>query len=108
MRQKDIFPVYDKLQNREEKECFLNQHSVLLWLTGLSGAGKTTIASGLCKKLFENGFFSQIFDGDNIRDKLNYNLSFSEADRKLNIIRIAVLIVSLALLLKCDNRLKIS
>jgi adenylylsulfate kinase len=43
MRQKDIFPVYDKLQNREEKECFLNQHSVLLWLTGLSGAGKTTM-----------------------------------------------------------------
>ena len=66
-----------------------NQHnSFLLWFTGLSGAGKTTISKILEKELFKKGFFCQILDGDNIRSGINNNLDFSEEGRKENIRRI--------------------
>ena len=58
-------------------------------MTGLSGSGKTTIASGLERKLLENGFFAQVLDGDNIRSGINNNLGFSLEDRLENIRRIA-------------------
>lgn len=61
----------------------------MLWLTGLSGSGKSTIAEGLEKKLFEEGFFAQVLDGDNIRSGINNNLGFSEEDRQENIRRIS-------------------
>jgi signal recognition particle GTPase len=48
----NIHPIFDQLISREEKESFLNQHSRMIWLTGLSGSGKSTIAKGLEKELF--------------------------------------------------------
>ncbi len=74
---------------RETKEARLNQKAKTLWFTGLSGSGKSTIATGLEKKLFEGGFFIQILDGDNIRSGINNNLSFTEEDRIENIRRIS-------------------
>ena len=58
-------------------------------MTGLSGAGKTTIAKQLEERLHELGYFSQILDGDIIRSGINNNLTFTEADRFENIRRIA-------------------
>ena len=84
-----IHPVFNQIHGRAEKERLLNQHSTVIWMTGLSGAGKTTLASHLERALFDRGFLTQILDGDNIRSGINNNLGFSEADRRENIRRIA-------------------
>lgn len=86
---KDIFPVFDQLLSRKQKEERLKQHGCVVWMTGLSGSGKTTIAVALEKMLFEKGYYTQVLDGDNVRAGLNNNLGFSENDRKENIRRIA-------------------
>lgn len=86
-----IYPVYDQLISREEKEAFLNQKAKVFWLTGLSGSGKTTIAKQVERILFNEGYFIQLIDGDNVRSGLCNNLSFSLEDRKENIRRIAEL-----------------
>lgn len=88
-RQENIFPIFDKIAGRAEKEQFLNQKSKVIWMTGLSGSGKTTIAIALEKELLQRGFFTQVLDGDNIRVGINNNLGFSEEDRTENIRRIA-------------------
>ncbi len=75
--------------SRSEKEGLLKQKSVVIWLTGLSGAGKTTLASGLEKALFEKGFLTKILDGDQLRTGINSNLGFSDQDRHENIRRVA-------------------
>ena len=85
----NIHPIFEKMLARETKEARLNQKARTLWFTGLSGSGKSTIATGLEKKLFEDGFFIQILDGDNIRSGINNNLSFTEEDRIENIRRIS-------------------
>ena len=85
----NIFPVFDKIISKEKKEKLLNQKGKVVWLTGLSGSGKTTIAIQLEKELYKLGFLVQILDGDNIRAGINNNLSFSESDRTENIRRIA-------------------
>ncbi len=85
----NIFPVFNGILSRAEKEVFLRQRSCVIWLTGLSGAGKTTLANHLEKELFSRGYFTQILDGDNIRSGVNSNLGFSDADRYENIRRIA-------------------
>jgi adenylylsulfate kinase len=85
----NIFPVFDKILGRSEKEELLHQKGKVIWLTGLSGAGKTTIAKHLEKELFQHGFLTQILDGDNIRSGINNNLGFSEEDRYENIRRIS-------------------
>ena len=85
----NIFPVFDKIISKEKKEKLLNQKGKVVWLTGLSGSGKTTIALQLEKELYKLGFLVQILDGDNIRAGINNNLSFSESDRSENIRRIA-------------------
>ena len=85
----NIHPIFDQLLSRKDKEEFLNQSSKLLWLTGLSGSGKSTIANGLEKALFEKGFFVQVLDGDNIRTGICNNLGFSVEDRTENIRRIS-------------------
>jgi adenylylsulfate kinase len=84
-----IYPVFDKIVPREQKEEKLNQRSVVVWFTGLSGSGKTTLAIAIEKSLFEQGYLTQILDGDNIRTGINNNLGFSPDDRIENIRRIA-------------------
>ena len=83
-----IFPT-DKILQRADKEQLLKQKGMAIWFTGLSGAGKTTIAIALEKEIYEKGVLSQILDGDNIRSGINSNLGFSDADRIENIRRIA-------------------
>lgn len=85
----NIHPIFDQLVSREEKENFLNQHAKLIWFTGLSGSGKSTIAKGVERELFKQGFFVQVLDGDNVRTGICNNLSFTDTDRKENIRRIA-------------------
>lgn len=91
MKQKEnnIYPVFDKILKRSDKEKLLKQRSKVIWMTGLSGAGKTTIAKFLDEALYSKGYVAQILDGDNIRSGINNNLTFSEVDRKENIRRIA-------------------
>jgi adenylylsulfate kinase len=88
-KQNNIFPVFHRMTQREDKERRLNQKSRVIWFTGLSGAGKTTLAKRLEEELFARNFMVQILDGDNIRSGINSNLRFSEKDRKENIRRIA-------------------
>ena len=75
--------------SRKDKEKHLKQHSIVVWFTGLSGAGKTSIALLLEKRLFDLGYLTQVLDGDIIRSGINNKLGFSQADRKENIRRIA-------------------
>ena len=72
-------------QNRCEQK---HQKPCVLWFTGLSGSGKSTVANAVEAKLFENGNHSYILDGDNVRHGLNNDLSFTENDRVENIRRI--------------------
>lgn len=85
----DVFPVFERMLGREAKEKRLNQRGVVVWLTGLSGSGKTSIAIAAEQELFQKGFLTQILDGDNIRSGLNSNLGFTAEDRMENIRRIA-------------------
>lgn len=74
---------------RAEREAVLGQTPKIVWLTGLSGSGKSTIAVEAERRLVEEGRFVYRLDGDNIRHGLNGDLGFSEADRRENIRRIA-------------------
>ena len=75
--------------DRSLREGQMGQKAATIWLTGLSGAGKSTIANALEKKLFSLGKHTMLLDGDNIRMGLNKNLGFSDTDRIENIRRIA-------------------
>ena len=86
---KSVFPDFDKIVSRKEKEHRLRQKSKVIWFTGLSGSGKTTLATALERDLFNKGFLTQVLDGDNIRSGINNNLGFSREDRIENIRRIA-------------------
>lgn len=84
-----IYPIFDRMLMRKDKEELLKQHSVMVWFTGLSGSGKSTIAIALERELHKRGLLCRILDGDNIRSGINNNLGFTEADRVENIRRIA-------------------
>ncbi len=84
-----IHPVFDRLLQRSDKETLLGQHGLCVWMTGLSGSGKSTIAVELERRLHAEGIHSVVLDGDNVRTGINNNLGFSEADRTENIRRIA-------------------
>lgn len=84
-----IFPISDRLKQRDAREKLLNQHGIVLWMTGLSGSGKSTIAQHLEAKLYDAGFKTMVLDGDNVRAGLNADLTFAAEDRKENIRRIA-------------------
>ncbi|MCZ6673259.1 MAG: adenylyl-sulfate kinase [Verrucomicrobia bacterium] len=86
---KDIHPDFSGLLPREVKEGRLNQRGHVFWFYGLSGSGKSTLAYALEKRLFAEGYFVQILDGDNVRTGLNNNLGFSDEDRVENIRRIS-------------------
>lgn len=83
----NLFSSKHELISREDKEKLLNQKGVCLWLTGLSGSGKTTVAKFVSKRFHKEGIITQVLDGDNIRIGINNNLSFSEEDRLENIRR---------------------
>lgn len=86
---RDIYPVFDRMLTRADKERLLGQHGLMIWFTGLSGSGKSTIAIALERELHERGILCRILDGDNVRSGINNNLGFSEEDRVENIRRIA-------------------
>ncbi len=87
--ERNIYTVFDQILGRTDEEKLLKQHSRIIWMTGLSGSGKTTIARGIEKELNRRLFLTQILDGDNIRAGINNNLGFSADDRFENIRRIA-------------------
>jgi adenylylsulfate kinase len=88
-RHNNIFPVFDNILSKENKEKQLNQKAKVIWMTGLSGSGKTTIDIEVEKRLYKKGYLAQILDGDNIRVGISSNLSFSNKDRLENIRRIS-------------------
>lgn len=85
----NIYPIHHLTLDRVQRENLLNQKSKVLWFTGLSGSGKSTIAIALEKELYARGFHCYLLDGDNVRSGLCSNLSFTAEDRKENIRRIS-------------------
>jgi bifunctional enzyme CysN/CysC len=92
----DLF-AYNLEVTKEQRAMLLGQKPVVVWFTGLSGAGKSTIANLLDRRLFAMGKKAYLLDGDNLRNGLNSDLGFSEADRTENIRRVA----EVAKLLSC-------
>ena len=89
MSDKNIFPIFNDLLKKSDKEKLLKQKALTIWMTGLSGSGKSTIAKGIERILHNEGYLTQTLDGDNVRSGINNNLTFSLKDRKENIRRIA-------------------
>lgn len=85
----NIYPISEQMMSRADKEALLCQRGVMIWFTGLSGSGKSTIAMGVERELHKRGILCRILDGDNIRAGINSNLGFSSEDRMENIRRIA-------------------
>ena len=83
----NIYPI--TMMTREDKENLLGQRGIMVWFTGLSGSGKSTVALGVERELHRQGIMCRILDGDNIRTGINNNLGFSAEDRRENIRRIA-------------------
>jgi bifunctional enzyme CysN/CysC len=77
--------------DREARAFQKNQRAKVIWLTGLSGSGKSTIANALEKKLFSLGMHAYVVDGDNIRLGLNKDLGFTREDRAENVRRVSEL-----------------
>jgi adenylylsulfate kinase len=85
----NIHPEFHRFLNRHDKQVLLRQRGVVVWLCGLSGSGKSTIANAAERVLYQQGRVTVILDGDNLRTGLNSNLGFSDEDRLENIRRIA-------------------
>lgn len=85
----NLYPITDRMLPREAKEELLGQRGVLLWMTGLSGSGKSTVAIALERELHRRGRLVRLLDGDNVRTGINRGLGFSAEDRTENIRRIA-------------------
>ncbi|MBT2688684.1 adenylyl-sulfate kinase [Bacillus sp. ISL-47] len=79
---------HDATISKEERRAQNGHGSVVLWFTGLSGSGKSTIANAVSHELFRQGINEYVLDGDNVRHGLNKDLGFSESDRNENIRRI--------------------
>ncbi|MBK6267056.1 adenylyl-sulfate kinase [Marivirga sp. S37H4] len=86
---KNIYPIFDSILSKEDKEKLLQQKAIVIWMVGLSGSGKSTLARALENTLHEMGHLTQLLDGDNLRTGINNNLTFSPEDRKENIRRAA-------------------
>ena len=89
LKERNIHPETGRFLSRNDKETLLGQRGVVLWMYGLSGSGKSTIANLLERKLHGEGRFTAILDGDNLRAGLNANLGFSDEDRAENVRRVA-------------------
>jgi adenylylsulfate kinase len=85
----NIHPEFDRQVSRESKEKLLGQKGLVIWLYGISGSGKSTIANAAEKVLHKQGRMTTILDGDNLRTGVNKNLGFSDDDRRENIRRAA-------------------
>lgn len=85
----NIYPIYDKMMTRQDRERLLGQRGIMIWFTGLSGSGKSTVALGVERELHKRGILCRVLDGDNIRSGINKNLGFSAEERIENIRRIA-------------------
>lgn len=85
----NLHPEFHRFLNRHDKETLLHQKGLAVWMCGLSGSGKSTIANAAERVLHKQGRFTIILDGDNVRTGLNSNLGFSDQDRLENIRRIA-------------------
>ena len=111
---KHIYPIFDRMLTRRDKEALLGQRGVMVWFTGLSGSGKSTVAIAVERELQRRGLLCRILDGDNIRSGIDNNLGFSEADRVENIRRIAEVgklfvdtgIITLAAFISPNNALR--
>lgn len=73
----------------KDRQKLMNHNSFVLWFTGLSGAGKSTIANTLERELYQKGIHTYCLDGDNVRNGINNDLTFEPHDRKENIRRVA-------------------
>jgi adenylylsulfate kinase len=80
---------WQTLQPREQRWRSLGQRPAIAWLTGLSGAGKSTVANAVDRALIQSGRHTMVIDGDNLRHGLSCDLGFSAADRAENIRRAA-------------------
>jgi adenylylsulfate kinase len=87
MSENTVFHHYNITRADREKQ--LNQRSFVLWFTGLSGSGKSTITNAVEQKLFDSGYKTYTLDGDNIRQGINKGLTFTAEDRAENLRRIA-------------------
>ena len=85
----NIHPEFSRQLAREDKEKLLGQRGAVVWLYGMSGSGKSTIANAAEKVLHQQGRMTTILDGDNLRTGLNQHLGFSDDDRRENIRRVA-------------------
>lgn len=85
----NIHPEFHRFLQRSDKQSLLKQQGLVIWMCGLSGSGKSTIANAAERVLHQQGRFTIILDGDNLRTGLNANLGFSDTDRLENIRRIA-------------------
>jgi len=83
----NIHTEFHRFLGRDDKEKLLGQKGAVLWMYGLSGSGKSTIANATERSLHEGGRMTSILDGDNLRSGLNQNLGFSDEDRFENIRR---------------------
>ncbi|PTE69592.1 adenylyl-sulfate kinase [Staphylococcus devriesei] len=88
MSQSSHITWHDSEVTKADRQQQNGHKSVVIWFTGLSGSGKSTVSVALEKALFEQGKHSYRLDGDNVRHGLNKNLGFSPEDRKENIRRI--------------------
>ena len=110
----NIYPIFDRMLSRNDKETLLGQRGMMLWFTGLSGSGKSTVAIALERELHNRGLLCRILDGDNIRSGINNNLGFSAEDRVENIRRIAEVgrlfvdtgIITIAAFISPNNQLR--
>ncbi len=100
-----ILTDFNSYIRRNRKRFLVRQDPKVIWLTGLSGAGKTTIAGALEREIQRKGYFTKMFDGDIIRLGVNKDLGFSDDDRMENIRRtaeIAKLFVDHGLVVICS------
>lgn len=110
----NIYPIFDRMMSRDDKEQLLKQRGMMLWFTGLSGSGKSTVAIALERELHSRGLLCRILDGDNIRSGINNNLGFPAEDRVENIRRIAEVgrlfvdtgIITIAAFISPNNQLR--
>lgn len=104
MADSESTPYHPGPVSLHDRERLLGQRGCVVWLTGLSGAGKSTIARAVEEALFARGNFPFVLDGDNLRQGLNSDLGFSAADRGENIRRtraVAALFADAAVIVLC-------